>query len=54
MRFYTTQNGFLGKKTEIIQVIYGFETKEIVEQNNNINVSKQTFFKTSNSQVFPY
>ena len=44
MRFWTTQNSFFGKKKEVIQAIYGFETKEIIETSDVLNVLKQAFF----------
>ena len=53
MRFYTTQNSFFGKKTQIIQVVYGFETKKDIDS-NKINVSEQTFFKLNDSHTFDY
>lgn len=53
MRFYTTQNTFFGKKTQIIQVIYGFDTKKDIDI-NKINVSEQTFFKLNDSHTLDY
>ena len=54
MRFWTTQNSFFGKKKEVIQAIYGFETKEIIETSDVLNASKQTFFKITDSHIFDY
>ena len=54
IRLYTTQNSFFGQKTEIIQAIYGFETKEFIEPSDVLNVSKQTFSRISDSHIFDY
>ena len=54
IRLYTTQNSFFGQKTEIMQAIYGFETKELIEPSDVLNVSKQTFFRISDSHIFDY
>lgn len=54
MRFWTTQNSFFCKNKEVIQAIYGFETKELIETSDVLNVSKQTFLKITDSHIFDY
>lgn len=53
IRFYSTRNSFFKNDREIIQAIYGFETRDELSSGAVITPSKQTWFKITDRNVFP-
>ncbi len=52
INFYSTRNSFFKNDKEVIQTIYGFETRDEVASKSVITPSKQTWFKITGRNVF--